>query len=54
MDMILAGRARTSQNPKWNTVVVTAIATLPANEELRIYEASMTPESECSASTSRI
>lgn len=42
-DMILAGHARTGQNPKWNKVVVTAITVLPASEELRILEASTIP-----------
>ena len=35
-DMIEAGRARTSYNTKSNTVVVTALATLPRLEEARV------------------
>lgn len=40
MDMILSGHARTSQNPRLNKVMVTALATLPTEEERRIAQLS--------------
>lgn len=42
MDMILNGYARTSHNPRLNSVVVTALASLPASEERRIAQLSGT------------
>lgn len=38
MDMIMRGHARTSQNAALNSVVVTALASLPADEERRISQ----------------
>ena len=41
-DMQLAGHARTSYSPKLNSVIVTALAKLPADEEARIREVAST------------
>jgi len=43
MDMVARGHARTSQNPRLNSVVVTAPLILPTLEESRIAEVSRTP-----------